>query len=274
MIRYFIIVVSLFIFCLLIGCATDLETQMRQRDKARVELEIASTKLDRAKVKTEGEIIATKLENELKANNIKFESEVKSIAHKAGIAAAQSDADLYNLAKQRGVKLSNRNFNITKANYKAADALIGQLKKDIFSFLQIHPFSKSKHRSISSISRDAPILVANFVDLYNPSESSMFGKVVSQQIASRFNQKSHSTIETKLNSQLFMKEGSGEFFLSQNIIQMSNQLSAQAVLVGTYTVARSKIYITMRVINVSDNQVLASHDYNVPITRDVFKMLF
>jgi len=47
----------------------------------------------------------------------------------------------------------------------------------------------------------------------------------------------------------------------------------EAVVVGTYAVASKRVYLTARVINVSDGRVLSSYDYDIPITSDVFKLL-
>jgi TolB-like protein len=55
--------------------------------------------------------------------------------------------------------------------------------------------------------------------------------------------------------------------------EISAKHRTQAVVVGTYAVASKKVYLTARVINVSDGRVLSSYDYDIPINRDVFKML-
>ena len=77
----------------------------------------------------------------------------------------------------------------------------------------------------------------------------------------------------KLRTNVFIREGSGEFLLSRELKEIGTEHRAQAVVVGTYAVASKKVYLTARVINVSDGRVLSSHDYDIFITSDVFKML-
>jgi TolB-like protein len=77
----------------------------------------------------------------------------------------------------------------------------------------------------------------------------------------------------KLRTNVFIRADSGEFLLSRDLAEISTKHRAQAVVVGTYAVASKKVYLTTRVINVSDGRVLSSYDYDIPITSDVFKML-
>lgn len=158
------------------------------------------------------------------------------------------------VATENNIRLVDVNDDvITSANYKAAEYLIKKLPKKIF--------------------RDAPILVANFVNLDDLKESSTFGKVVSEQISSRFKQRGYTVIEMKLRAEIFIKEGSGEFLLSRELSEIGTKHRAQAVVVGSYAAAADRVYLTVRVINVTDSRILASYDYNIPMTRDVFKML-
>ncbi len=157
-------------------------------------------------------------------------------------------------AADNNIRLVDANDDvITAANYKAAEYLIGKLPK--------------------AMSKDNPLLVASFVNVDNLNESSTFGRTVSEQISSRFKQLGYTTIEMKLRTTIFIKEGSGEFLLSRELSEISTKHNAQAVIVGTYAIAADRVYLTARVVNVTDSTTLASYDYNIPMTRDVFKML-
>jgi TolB-like protein len=178
--------------------------------------------------------------------------------HLRKIAKLESKTDIERLVKESKVKL-NKDFwllgepSIQSANYNAADTLLNT----------IHP----------KLPKDSPILVASFVNIDALDESSTFGRVVAEQFASRFKQRNYATIEMKLRTNVFIMEGSGELLLSRELSEISNKHRAQAVVVGTYAVASQRVYLTARVINVSDGRVLSSYDYDIPITSDVFKML-
>jgi TolB-like protein len=262
---------------LLNGCFPDLETQMRDREKAEVEVEIASTKLDIAKAKRDDTVAENKRLSDLKLrlsdlelNRINNKIESEKIAHEMMQRVNQSDAELQILASESGIRLS-KGAELKNVNYEGADSLINNLKWNLF-WGKNPWWGKFKDPEVK-FSKKSPILVASFVDLDNLSECSAFGRVVSEQFASRFNQKGYVTVEIKLGSNLFIREGSGEFMLSREMKEISIKHRAEAALVGTYTVASERVYFTARIINVTDGRVLASHDYSVPISLDVFKLL-
>jgi TolB-like protein len=157
-------------------------------------------------------------------------------------------------ATKNNIRLIDANDDVvTAANYKAADYLIAKSPKDML--------------------KTSPLLVASFVNVDNLNESSTFGRMISEQISSRFKQLGYTSIELKLRTTIFIKEGSGEFLLSRELSDISTKHNANAVVVGTYAIASDRVYLTVRVVNVADSTILASYDYNVPMTRDVFKML-
>lgn len=176
-------------------------------------------------------------------NNINNQSELKNAEYKILLLAAENNIKL----------VKDTDIDIRSANYNTVDFLLKKLP--------------------TKLRKDSPVLVASLVNLDNLNESSTFGRVVSEQIASRLKQKDYSTIEMKLRTTVFIKEGSGEFLLSREISKISIKHRAQAVVVGTYAVASDRVYITVRIVNVNDGNILASYDYEIPMSRDVFKML-
>ena len=184
-----------------------------------------------------------KARDEAKMEKLKNLTEREKAEHKILLTATENN-----------IRLVDVNDDvITGANYKAAEYLTKNLPEEML--------------------RDSPLLVASFVNLDDLKESSTFGKMVSEQISSRFKQLGYTAIEMKLRATIFIKEGSGEFLLSRELSEISTKHRAQAVVVGNYAAAADRVYLTARVINVTDSRILASYDYNIPMTRDVFKML-
>jgi TolB-like protein len=186
-------------------------------------------------------------------------SERETEKHQQCIANLENKTDTERLVKESKVELTGEFWawlggaSIPSANYKAADSLLNKIQP--------------------KLPKDSPILVASFVNIDDLDNSSTFGRVVSEQFASRFKQRNYATIEMKLRTNVFIRADSGEFLLSRELAEISTKHRAQAVVVGTYAVASKKVYLTTRVINVSDGRVLSSYDYDIPITSDVFKML-
>jgi TolB-like protein len=186
-------------------------------------------------------------------------SERETEKHQQCIANLENKTDTERRIKESKVELTGDFWawlggaSIPGANYKAADSLLNKIQP--------------------KLPKDSPILVASFVNIDDLDNSSTFGRVVSEQFASRFKQRNYTTIEMKLRTNVFIRADSGEFLLSRELAEISTKHRAQAVVVGTYAVASKKVYLTTRVINVSDGRVLSSYDYDIPITSDVFKML-
>lgn len=117
-----------------------------------------------------------------------------------------------------------------------------------------------------SISPNQPILVASFVNVNRLEQSSTFGHIISEQIASRFAQKGYKIIEMKLRqNSIFIKEKKGEFLLSRDCRDLSKEYDSSAVIVGTYAEGHNKLYVSARIVRVSDSEVIASADYGIPM---------
>jgi TolB-like protein len=186
-------------------------------------------------------------------------SERETERHQQHITDLENKTDIERLVKESKVELTDDFWVwvtgkfMPGVNYKAVDSLLNKVQP--------------------KLPKDSPILIASFVNIDDLDDSSTFGRVVSEQFASRFKQRNYTTIEMKLRTNVFIREGSGEFLLSRELAEISTKHRAQAVVVGTYAVASKKVYLTARLINVSDGRVLSSHDYDIPISHDVFKML-
>ncbi|MBK8181705.1 MAG: hypothetical protein IPK63_01805 [Candidatus Competibacteraceae bacterium] len=146
-----------------------------------------------------------------------------------------------------------RDTNLIDANHNAADALLARA-----------PWLKER--------RD-PLLAATFVDINNLDASSALGRVIGEQIGSQFAQQGFTVIELKMRNNIFIKEGSGEFMLSRSIKEISQSHNAAAVIVGTYAVARQSVFVQARLIRATDNLILSSYDYVLPLGPDAKALL-
>lgn len=121
---------------------------------------------------------------------------------------------------------------------------------------------------------DEPILVSSFVNIDDLTQSSTFGRIVAEQIASNVAQQGFKIVEMKLRQEgVFIKERKGEFLLSRELQAISAAHEASAVLVGTYAVAQDLVYVTVRLVLVEDSSVIAAHDFSLPIGPNVHRML-
>lgn len=117
------------------------------------------------------------------------------------------------------------------------------------------------------LSMQDAIIVASFVNVNNLNESSTFGRIIAEQIASKFAQKGYRIQEVRLRQgSIFMQEGKGEFLLSRELQDISRNHNASAVIVGTFAESLNRIYVSARIVRPSDSIVISSYDVGIPMS--------
>lgn len=139
------------------------------------------------------------------------------------------------------------------ANYRAADALALQLR--------------------GKIDGDKPLIMATVVNIDALEQTSMLGRLVSEQLSTRLAQGGMKMLEMKLRNSVYLKRGQGELMLTREIGDVAHTHNAQAVVVGSYAETRDTIFINVKVIQPSTNLVLAGHDYVLAKQATVRSML-
>lgn len=123
------------------------------------------------------------------------------------------------------------------------------------------------------LDKGKPLIVASFVNINDLSESSSLGRSISQQFATIFTNNGYRVIELLLRKDIYIKQDSGEFLLSRELKNISRSHQAQGVIVGTYAVGETRVYVTAKVINADSGIVVSAHDYSLPIDKDTKALL-
>ena len=135
------------------------------------------------------------------------------------------------------------------------------------------------HRAADALLLQAPldpahaVLVATLVNVDRLNESSRLGRIFSEQIGSRLVQRGLRVTELKLRENVAMQRGTGELLLSREVREVSRALDAQAVVVGTYAVSTTTLFISLKIVNPVGNTVVAAHDYAMPVDENVRSLL-
>lgn len=127
------------------------------------------------------------------------------------------------------------------SNYKAADALLGQLK--------------------GKLAGDKPLIMATVVNIDALEQTSTLGRLISEQISTRMSQSQVNMLEMKLRNSVYMKRNQGEMMLTREVNDMAQAHKAQAVVVGSYAETSDMVFVNIKVIQPNTNYVLAAHDY-------------
>lgn len=114
------------------------------------------------------------------------------------------------------------------------------------------------------LDRTLPILSTSFVNLDNLNETSAFGRLIGEQIASRLSQHGYKVVELRLsNGKVLVKEKNGELALSREMKRIDKSYDAQAVIVGTYCIAENWAFVSTRLVSTLDNSILSSYNFSI-----------
>ncbi|MDR2893658.1 MAG: hypothetical protein LBV80_11380 [Deltaproteobacteria bacterium] len=118
------------------------------------------------------------------------------------------------------------------------------------------------------------ILTASLVELENLDKSSSFGQTSSQQIGSRLSQHGFKVLESRLADELTLHKTNGEFMLTRESARLlSREHDAHAVMLGVYSETAHRVFVSVRVVRLYDNAVMAAYEYYLPKSDDVAAML-
>jgi TolB-like protein len=123
-----------------------------------------------------------------------------------------------------------------------------------------------------AVDQTKPILVTSVADIDNLDQSSAFGRIVSEQIASRLTQLGYMVVESKLRGTLAIN-ANGEFMLSRDARKIAAARSAQAVVTGSYAAGEESAYVSLKLVRLADAKVVAAFDYSVPMGPNTRSLL-
>ena len=120
--------------------------------------------------------------------------------------------------------------------------------------------------------QDLPILITTFANNHNLTETSQFSRILQEHLTSRFVQMGYAVREIKLQKKLHIQPGVGEKMLSRQLEDIQPNQSAQALTVGTYALTNSNVYISARLINPENGNIVSSVDYSIPMNTEMIAM--
>lgn len=120
---------------------------------------------------------------------------------------------------------------------------------------------------------EQPVLVTTLVDNSELGKGSDFGRVLQNHIASQFVRRGYTVREIRLRGDLLILPGQGEFMLSRNLELLADRQRAQAVVVGTYSLANRVLYLAVRLVRPGDRAILATWDERICLDEQTLRLL-
>lgn len=121
--------------------------------------------------------------------------------------------------------------------------------------------------------KHSPVIAASFVNIDSLTESSTLGRLASELFASALTREGMLVREVKMRDSLFIEENVGELILSREVQRLSAAHAARSILIGTYAVGQSQVYISVRLVRTSDSFVLGATDLRLPLNANVQALL-
>jgi len=123
------------------------------------------------------------------------------------------------------------------------------------------------------ITRYSPMIAATFVDIDNLAQSSTFGRISSELMASALSRQGIKVREVKMRDSLFIEEQVGELILSRQVQRLSERYDARSILMGTYAQGQDYVYVSARVVRSTDALVLGTADFRLPLNNNTRTLL-
>jgi TolB-like protein len=112
-------------------------------------------------------------------------------------------------------------------------------------------------RNVILEARGKPTIFTNIVSLGNLSESSELGRLVSEHLIHELQLRYWTVSDIRLNRDVIINEA-GEFSLSRDVKKLRDNIPAANVITGTYTNSADGVLLNVRVLDMSNGQVLST----------------
>lgn len=152
----------------------------------------------------------------------------------------------------------------------------GEARVDLLAV--VNESADSLHAALKEpLALNRPVLAATFVDLSDLTQTSALGRTLTEGYVARLSRYPEVAVkDVRLRSgSLFVQPavpgagGGRELALSRELSELAAEHEAYAVLAGTYTVAGGELYISARLLRLSDGQLLAADAYVLPLTGNL-----
>ncbi len=131
-----------------------------------------------------------------------------------------------------------------------------------------------KDQLCRNIPKSSLIVVSTLLNVKkNPNETSSFGRIISDQIATALQNSGYQIIALDLPIDLFTMEEGGELLLSDEDKALLRRYNAAIMVGGVYAPGKQTTYVTLRAVNRFTKHVIAATDFSVVQGPDVKTLL-
>lgn len=118
-----------------------------------------------------------------------------------------------------------------------------------------------------------PVLVTTVVNNDKLDETTSFGRSFQNNIAAGLVARGYAVKEIKLRKNMLVEVNQGEFMLTRDLRELAGKQQAQAIVVGTYTMANRVMYLSVRLVNPVDQRIRATFEDKIVLDENNLRLL-
>lgn len=126
---------------------------------------------------------------------------------------------------------------------------------------------------IKTIPESSLIIVNTLLNVNDLKKTSSFGRIISDQVASEFHKSGYRIIGLEMPTDLFVMQEGGTSHLSDETRKILKRYGAAAIVGGVYAQGTRNTYVSLRIIDADNINIIASADLSVPMGPDAKALL-
>lgn len=150
-------------------------------------------------------------------------------------------------------------------HYEVSDDDLIEISQDVTDEL--------KDKSTKIIPKNSLILVGTLLHVNNLNETSAFGRIISNQIASAFHNSGYRIIGMEMPIDLFSMKKDGTLYLTDEVKTIIKPYNPAVIVGGVYAPGKNNTYVSLRMVDLFTKNILASTDVPVAMGPDARKLL-
>jgi len=149
--------------------------------------------------------------------------------------------------------------------FEVRDADLIEVSKDVTDEL--------REKATRTLPKNSLILVSTLLNVNDLHETSAFGRIISDQIASSFHNAGFRIIGMEMPIDLFMMKEGGTLHLSDEIKAKLKPYNAAVIVGGVYAPGKRNTYVSLRIVDLYTKNIISSTDIAIPMGPDARKLL-
>jgi hypothetical protein len=130
-----------------------------------------------------------------------------------------------------------------------------------------------REKANRAIPKNSLILVSTLLNVNDLHETSAFGRIISDQIASSFHNSGFRIIGMEMPIDLFMMKEGGALHLTDEIKTKLKPYNAAVIVGGVYAPGKRNTYVSLRIVDLYTKNIISSTDIAIPMGPDARKLL-